>query len=150
MSYDIDSLRDQIPYYLTEGRESLLRALADFFAGKCPDYLLNRHVDQVLQGDGWRGFELYDLERNRKASVFGIVISNSCDVSPENKRHVQSRITFAPLVKLSRYRSSLTNSGISRDTINNMTKATREQKVTNIFYLPAGGVTVQIPPHFRW
>ena len=144
MGFDLDSLREQIPYYLNdESKKSLLTNLRALREGQSIDLFLsednNDFQNQMLQGDGWRGFELFSFEGNKKVSVFGIVVSNTCDVSPENKRDLATRVTFAPLVKLAKFQQLLKESKISSSKIANKIKSIKLQTTSNIFFIPAGG-----------
>jgi len=132
-----DSIKEQIPYYLTqEQKEGLVRALKDFPAKT--NYYLNGYQDELLQGDGWTKLQMLNFESGEKASILGIILSNSCDVSPENKRDLPVKITFSPLVLLSAYVSLLERAGIDSNRIQAKVASIKEQKVTNIFFLPAG------------
>lgn len=144
MKLDVESLQQQIPYYLTaQDRQTLVRELSSISRGGTANYFLERSRDDFadvsLQGDGWRGFQLYLFETGERRSVQGIVLSNSCDIDPDNPRDMPSRIIFAPLAKLSTYENILRRSGISDVAINEKIAAIRLQKTTNMFFLPAGG-----------
>jgi hypothetical protein len=93
----------------------------------------------MLQGDAWRQLHLRNFETGEKALVNGVVLSNTCDVAPDNKRDLPSNIVFAPLVALSAYERLLDNAGVSKQSISDKMNAIRRQRVTNLFYVPAGG-----------
>jgi hypothetical protein len=145
MNLDAEALIQQIPYYLTaEDQKVLLDELTVISHGGTAEYLLGSCRDSfkevMLQGDGWRGFQLFLFETGDRRSVQGIVLSNSCDVDPENPRDVPARVIFAPLVKLAAFKTLLEASGISAERVANKIAAIKAQKTSNIFYLPAGGV----------
>ncbi|MCE2747270.1 MAG: hypothetical protein LW715_00355 [Rhodobacter sp.] len=145
MNLDAETLLQQIPYYLTsEDQKVLLDELTAISRGGTAEYLLGTSRDSftevMLQGDGWRGFQLFLFETGDRRSVRGIVLSNSCDVNPENPRDIPARMIFAPLVKLAAYKALLEARGISAERIADKIAAIRAQKTSNIFYLPAGGV----------
>lgn len=145
MNLDAETLIQQIPYYLTaEDQKVLLDELTAISRGGTAEYLLGTYRDSfkevMLQGDGWRGFQLFLFETGDRRSVRGIVLSNSCDVDPENPRDVPARVIFAPLVKLSAFKALLEASGISAERVAAKIAAIKAQKTSNIFYLPAGGV----------
>ena len=144
MNLDAETLIQQIPYYLTsEDQKVLLDELTAISRGGTAEYLLDAYRDSfkevMLQGDGWRGFQLFLFEAGDRRSVRGIVLSNSCDVDPENLRDVPARVIFAPLVKLAAFKALLEASGISADRITDKISAIKAQRTSNIFYLPAGG-----------
>lgn len=144
MEFDVDTLRQQIPYYLTSGdRRTLIRELRDIASGGTANYFLSPYndtfKDHVLQGDGWRGFQLFHFTTGKRRSVKGLVLSNSCDIDLENQRDMPTRIIFAPLVKLAFYRSMLEKANIDKMQVANKINSIKAQKTTNIFYLPADG-----------
>lgn len=56
MEITSDSIKEQIPYYLTDQqKEGLLKALNNFTKESIiePDYYSHSHQDELLQGDGW-------------------------------------------------------------------------------------------------
>jgi hypothetical protein len=139
-----DEIRRQIPVYLSDSNKELLVAeLEAISRGNRVRFTLASHEDtfksDMLQGDGWRGFVLREFANGSKRLIRGIVISNSCDVSPENRRDLPTKVTFAPLLKLAGYLSLLRAAGLPEDKIESKATAIRQQKVTSIFYLPNGG-----------
>ena len=135
-----EAIDTQIPYYLTEPQATgLKKALADFENSKPVDYFINKYNDKMLQGDGWLGLELFEFSSGEKFVRKGVILSNSCDISPENYRDVPSNILFSPLISLSRFRQKLEQSGLSNEQVDAKLNSIRKQLVTNIFYLPEGG-----------
>lgn len=138
--YDIDNFKDQIPYYLTRPqKEGLMRALEDFPEGT--NYYLGNYPEDlktmVLQGDVFKGLPIYAKGETKR--IKGIVLSNSCDISPQNKRDRPMRALFAPLVSLERFKDFLRSKGIDEDTIIDKIDAIKKQIVTNVVYLPENG-----------
>ncbi len=145
MNLDAETLIKQIPYYLTaEDQKVLLDELTAISRGANAGYLLSADRDPfkeaMLQGDGWRGFQFFQFGTGERRSVRGIVLSNSCDVDPENPRAVPARVVFAPLVKLAAFKALLDESSIDAGRIADKIAAIKAQKTSNIFYLPASGV----------
>ncbi len=142
MTFDVESIQKQIPFYLTaEDQQVLVGELEAIEGGGAVDYRLNDHRDTfrevMLQGDGWCGFQLFLFDTGERCYVRGVVLSNSCDVDPENPRDVPARLIFAPLVKLSAYEALLAKSGINPEKVGAKIAAIKAQKTTNIFFLPA-------------
>lgn len=137
MEITADSLKEQIPYYLTQGqKEGLLKALKDFPI--ITNYYLNGYQDELLQGDGWTRLQVRRFETGEGASILGIILSNTCDIAPENKRDLPANIIFAPLIPLSAYVNLLDRTGIDLGRIRDKVASIKEQKVSSIFFLPAG------------
>ena len=144
MNFDAESLKQQIPYYLTaEDRKILVDELRTISKGGTADYFLSPFRDafeaDMLQGDGWRGFQLFNFETGKRRSVQGLVVSNSCDVDPSNARDMPARVIFAPLVKFADFERVLRESSIKVQQVNEKLDSIKAQKTTNMFFLPSGG-----------
>lgn len=143
MDFDPEALSRQIPYYLAEeDREGFLKELELLVQSRGTNIFLSDYhhdfKDCLLQGDGWQGFEFFSFEKGEKRSAKGIVISNSCDLHPDNPRDVPTRVTFAPLVKLSTFRTLLIQSGMKIEQVENKIQSIKAQKTSNIFFIAAG------------
>lgn len=138
MTFTSESLQTLLPYYLTQDQKNgVLKGLKDF-----PDkmqYYTMLHEKDVLQGDCWAELEIINFEDGVHKKIKGIILSNSCDIDPSNKREIPPKITFAPIISLSSYEKLLQKNGVSEIKINNKFEAIRNQQVSNIFYLPKGG-----------
>ncbi|WP_394550027.1 hypothetical protein [Pantoea sp. SGAir0183] len=139
---DIEDLKEQIPYYLTQDQQiGLLRALEDF-PDKTEYYLGNYHQDlkdMVLQGDIFQELPVFKFTQGEVAEskgIKGIIISNSCDIAPENTRSRPMKVLFAPLVDFEKWRAYLLSKGVQPQSVESQLEAIKEQKVTNIIYLP--------------
>lgn len=125
------------PTYLTRfDKESLKNALKEF-----PDnmnyYLSGRVSNYPLQGDGWRGFLIYDFEsKSELTGRTGLVLSNTCDVNLDNVRDYDKSVIFVPLVPLDSFRELLLEKGIRQGKIDEQYNNFRAQRVTDVFYLP--------------
>lgn len=144
MNFDAASLQQQIPYYLTASdRQVLIDELSAISKSGTANYFLapDRDIFQsdMLQGDGWRGFQLFEFDTGNRLSIQGLVLSNSCDVDQDNPRDMPSRVIFAPLVKLSAFEAVLRKMNIEHQRVDAKLASIRAQKTTNMFFLPAGG-----------
>ena len=144
MPIDFDKINLYLPYYLAaESRRVLLENLDAIKNGGAGNYFSGSldisFGEEMLQGDGWSGFERFDHESGSARTVNGIVLSNSCDIDPNNPRDVPTRITFAPLIKLSNYEVMLRRQSDDTSRINNKLDSIRRQAITSIFFLPASG-----------
>ena len=139
MVINSETIESQIPYYLTrEQKEGLVKALGDFRVNPA-NYYINRFPDEMLQGDGWRGLEIIRFDDGKRDYIKGIVLSNSCDIAPENKRDLPAKIVFAPIIKLSNYAGLLRGTNLLPKQIDSKLQAIREQRITTMFYLPTDG-----------
>ncbi len=131
------SLDKYFPYYLThEQKIELTKNLK-----KSPNeinYYSSLHKDDLFQGDGWSDFCIYDFSLKDQKSIRGIILSNTCDISPENKREIIPNIIWAPIIKIKNYENLLRSSGVSQQVINGKLASIRAQHMTNVFFLPQG------------
>ena len=143
MTFDADALRQQIPYYLTAdpAQKVLLAELKSLSDGANKGYFIPNGYDgyttEMLQGDGWRGFQVFSFTNGNLNPVRGIVLSNSCDVTPGNARVMPPKVTFAPIVKLSKIVERFEAFGLTKEQVESRLQVIRAQGVTSIFYLPA-------------
>ena len=87
------------------------------------------------QGDCLDGMDIFNLPRHDSRQGYGFVLSNSCDVNPDNKREIPMRLLYAPVVNLEKYVSLLKQKKVYRE---GWIEAVRQQKITHLFYLPKG------------
>lgn len=136
---DEEVLRRQIPHYLLtrpEAREGLKALLEDFRVDR-PIYGQTSDEDPI-QGDGWTGFTVVNPDTLQRKYVRGIIISNSCDISLENKRYLPPLITFVPIIDLAAILQIYLDSGTSISQMEQRLKLIRAQEITDLFYLPRG------------
>jgi len=136
-----EEIKLYLPKYLSpEQTDILLHELNQF-----PENISNRlyshpsqQREQILQGDGIRSLPVVSFPNNIIKEVPVMVISNSCDNNPENIRMYASRICYCPLVKLNKYQESLLNLGANRQAVEDMLEDIKNQKLSQVFYLPRG------------
>lgn len=149
MTFDADSFRQQIPYYLTAdpGQKVLVSELKALIEGAEKGYFIpagyNNFKAEMLQGDGWPGFQVFSFKSGKAHATRGIVLSNSCDLSKDNVRVVSPRVTFAPIVKLSKIVERFETHGLDNNKVASRLTEIKAQRVTNMFYLPADGLLAE-------
>ncbi|MFW5954847.1 MAG: hypothetical protein ACOCSG_06030 [Guyparkeria sp.] len=138
--FNQDSMEQQIPYYLTRPRaEGLLAELEKFRRSEPIDYFIDGCPEEMLQGDCWSGLKVVDIRSDRSQCIKGVVLSNSCDVDPGNRRDFPAKIVFAPIVSLDSYIDRLERAGVPSSSLEGKLASIRRQRITNLFYLPSGG-----------
>jgi len=131
-----EDIRVFLPRYLNpEHQDKLLEAVRQFPNIK-QFYLLNKYEDELLQGDGWRGFVAINFHNGDRKKVSGLVLSNSCDIDVKNPRDGDPNIIFAPLIRVSRFKQILIEAGKSEAAATDKIDTIRRQCITSIFYLP--------------
>lgn len=138
-----DEIKDFLPRYLSDDSlADLFDSLKDF-----PEnidermYMDSSYEDRnsVLQGDGIKDLLVVQIPESRMEPVPCVILSNSCDISETNTRAFPSRAVYAPIVRLSKYESAIRSAGhLSDDQLSNHMISIRQQRISNIFYLPNG------------
>jgi hypothetical protein len=133
-----EDIRRYLPKYLSPQDTSELFAQLASFPKKSPFYLTDEALAaELLQGDGWRGFFAIDFRTAQGKEVSGVIVSNSCDIDPANRRDRAVNILFSPFIELSKYVELLR--GVKSEVqIADYLAAIRDQRVTSIFHLPEG------------
>lgn len=141
MQLNPEDLQRGIPAYLSDAdKKALLKALADFpQTREVRPYFFETEDADPLQGDLWRGLEVYRHEDGTRKRVLGMLVSNSCDIAPGNKRYLPPKLAFATLISLERYKETLLKHGLDEERIEEHISQVRAQGVTSLFYLPAEG-----------
>ena len=130
-----DDIKRFMPAYLTDGEQtSLLRNITNDYPNI--DYYYPRDTQEILQGDGWSGLELIIFDTMEKISVSGLILSNTCDIAPENPRIQPPNIVFAPVINVGVFEEGLREDCADTNRINSYMASIRSQAVSNRFYLP--------------
>lgn len=139
---DFDEIKKYLPKYLSqEATEKLFQDLKDFpenIHGRLYGDVLENEND-VFQGDGIIDLPVINLpdEIVRKGKV--MILSNTCDISLDNKRIFFPRIMYCPILRLSKFIEMLRKREITNERINQFVDVIKKQEVSSIFYLPQGG-----------
>lgn len=124
------------PYLSAVDRKILFDDLSKF--PNISNFYLQDSPDEFLQGDGWTGFAVVDVDSERSGVVEGLILSNSCDIDPRNERALAPRLLFAPLIRMATLEDLLRREKRTEGQISDYLASIRKQYVTNAFFLPAG------------
>lgn len=129
-------IQTYLPKYLTPSQTQQLYSELLKFPDNFDFYLQHSEFDEeLLQGDGWKGFVLIDFKTKNEKRVSGVILSNSCDISPENERDFPTNILFSPIIPLKKYKKLLQTIK-NEEQVENILINLRKQRNTAIFYLP--------------
>jgi hypothetical protein len=136
--FTVEQIQVYLPKYLTPKEQAeLVDQLRDF---ENRNYYAVGHEQEMLQGDGWTKIEIVNLATGARDKIKGVLLSNSCDINPENPRDFPPRIVFAPLIPLQAYVDLLQSASVLKPAqIEAKLDSIRKQLVTSLFYLPKGG-----------
>jgi hypothetical protein len=106
---------------------------ADFYKSYGHAYFMQSDLVKEIRMSLW----------NEEGAVFekaysdAIIISNTCDISFENKHSIKSKqCLFAPLIDFNEYIRDLAKSGYEKEKLDQFIQTVKAQLVTNLFYLP--------------
>lgn len=135
-----EEIKLYLPKFLSsESEKQLFEGLKDFpknIDGRLYTSALKNSTN-IFQGDGIKDMLVINLPNTTIKEAKSIVFSNTCDIDPSNIRNFPSQIVYAPIFNLQKYKQALIdNSSKSIKEINSHIKTIKEQRVTQIFYLP--------------
>jgi hypothetical protein len=135
-----EDIRIYLPKYLSEkSTKELIRSIEHF-----PDesnlytYTLDEHT--LFQGDGLNALNVINLPKTKIGEAPALILSNTCDMDPRNRRPFPSRVCYAPIFRLSKYIDCLERGNFfkSGDGLNQHIEQLKQQHITQILYLPIG------------
>lgn len=134
-----EELRVFLPSYLSSDSERILiDNLKDFPDNiddrMYTDYLKGEKV--IYQGDGLIDLVVVRLPEKEMRETTCMVLSNTCDISSDNKRLFNSQIVYAPIINLQKYSDLLTGRGIEKSKVEDHIVSIRKQQLTQVLYLP--------------
>jgi hypothetical protein len=137
MNIDDFAYKDFLPYYLTAEQKSGLAAAMKDFSQRSQLYT-SKYPADTLQGDYWEKVPFRDFS-GRRENIKVVILSNSCDIDPTNSRDFPVHMTYAPVIGLALFERSLSGRGMDRKKVDEKLDAIRNQRITNMIYLPSSG-----------
>lgn len=140
----VDDLRLYLPKYLSPtSEEALFKSLEQFedTHGNKNYFTDHRHpkLDIICQADGIQDLLIVNLPDTTTKPGPAMVISNSCDIDPANAKFFNPSICYCPILNLQKYEKVLLEEGKNQAQIDGHFSSIRNQRISNIFYLPTGG-----------
>lgn len=135
----LEDVKKYLPQFLSRpSSEELFSCLKDF-----PDNIDSRMYCDYLkgesffaQGDGVAKLKMISWKTQSLAEVNAIILSNTCDISKDNKRAITPSCAYCLMLELDKYLNLLRTNGKDEDFIKNFVNDIKRQSVTSIFYLP--------------
>ncbi len=137
---NLDEIEKYLPKYLSdENQKNLYDQIKNF-----PDNISKIYsssidfTNGILQSDVVENIPFINLPSIdiKKAKV--LVLSNSCDIDPENPRNLPPSISYVPLISVKKLEALLKTQGKSEIQISNIIKDIKKQTITSMFYFPKG------------
>lgn len=137
-----EEIKKYLPRYLSDAelgrlKDELAKFPTDGTKGTIYTHAL-ANADYLLQGDCIGGMDYVAFPNLKIGQVNGILLSNTCDMSTENKRMNPCRIMYAPVLNFDKYAEKL-RKDFSEERVNNHLKDVKAQLISQILYLPKGG-----------
>ena len=123
---ELNNLRKELENFPTDGTKDTVYTIA----------LAN--ADYLLQGDGVANLDYINFPDVVIKPIDVILLSNTCDMSIENKRMNPCRIMYAPILKFDIYARKLRESFPSQR-VDNHLRDIKAQQISQAMFLPKGG-----------
>jgi hypothetical protein len=137
---DLRDIELYLPKYLSPETEQNLFEDLSLFPENIDQRMymeMDRAPKAILQGDGLDNLLLVEIPSLEIKYRPSMILSNTCDIDPANKRLFTAHTIYAPIIKLEKYRDLLLASKVkSEQSIDGHLDGIRRQSVTQIFYLP--------------
>lgn len=138
----MEQIERYLPQFLSQGsKEELFRNLKDFPSNIDSRMYCDRSKAQafVSQGDGLKELKFVsDWNTVSIKSAPAIILSNTCDISMENKRNFPPFAVYCMLISFSKYLETLRSRGVDKNQVDAIAEDIRKQRTTNLFFLPKG------------
>ena len=143
----IEEVKKYLPQYLSDSSSTSLFSELKQFPENIDKRIYTHKLQNdpsIYQGDGLRNLLYVNLPNLDAKPLLGMIFSNTCDISEENKRLFDSRLAFAPIFNLDKYRKALIEKYVdsnvkSIESIDSHITDIKRQNISQIFYLPKSG-----------
>lgn len=143
---ELSEIEKYLPRYLSEDASKNLFSELDSFPENIDDRIYTNHLSGnqlIYQGDGISGLLSINLPDPTIGQAPGMILSNTCDADITNERLLESRLVFATIFQLEKYKNLLlekyvTTGEKSEANIDSHIETIKKQYISHIFYLPAG------------
>jgi len=142
-----EEVKKYLPQYLSStAQQELFKDLSQFphnIDQRIYTSQLSDH-ENIFQGDGIQNLLYINLPSTDIGQVPGMILSNTCDIDPTNKRFMPLRMVYTPIFNLSKYEQTLIKTHVETgkktiQSINSHISDIRKQYISHIFYLPKVG-----------
>ncbi len=142
MSSSFDDIKNFLPKYLSDSdTKKLFSELKDFPKNLDSRIYSNYLLEEdniIFQGDCIKGMSIANFKTEKFSKSPCIIFSNTCDIDLSNKRVYSSNIVYAPLFDFEKYQETLKQKK-DDEFIKNHVEDIKNQRITQILYLPKGG-----------
>ncbi len=136
-----DDIKKYLPQYLSNlSQNSLFEEIKSFTKYNIQNLYSYKIFKEntIYQGDGINSLTVVNLPSKEMREVETLILSNTCDIYPDNERYFESRMVYAPILKLDKYIEMLKSKGVEEKELFKHVDSIKKQRVSQIFYLPKG------------
>ena len=138
---EFDDFKLYLPQYLpADSLEEMFDDIKKFVQTGSSDEVYTTELKdqiQIFQGDALNELPFITFPHDSApVNCKAIILSNSCDINPENPHPFNSYLLYSPIWKLSAYTELLKKEGINKEKLINHIIDIKNQAVTKILYLP--------------
>lgn len=135
---NIEDLEIYLPKYLSDEKQRELYSDLKDFPNNINKIFGSKYLatEDLLQSDIVENIPYFNLPSTESKLTKVIIISNSCDIDPQNKRDLPPKVSYAPLISLSKFINLLKSKKIDETRIEKIVNSIKKQEKTNIFFVP--------------
>lgn len=132
------SIQDYLPDFLSRRSYEEVIGQLNNISGLTDYYWHGENADAyfMLQGDAWTGVPIVNQDSGERKTVTAVVVSNSCDIDPNNVGRPDKHVVVSPLINLIDYENLLQKNGINGNKKDNIIKNIRTQRKSEIIWFP--------------
>ncbi len=138
----LSEIEKYLPKYLSQDQQAQLFAELDQFPDNIHKRLYSSQRDAdllIFQGDGIASLPFTEFPTLEVRNVKVMIVSNTCDIQPNNERRFPACIVYCPLIRFNAYRELLLKAQPKQiDRIEEHLASVQRQECSSMFYLPAG------------
>ena len=131
-----------LPKYLSPAEQTKLFEELKQFPANIHNRLYSSQRDPdaiIFQGDGLENLPIISLPSTDVLYAMVMVLSNTCDIAPNNNRMYTPSIIYCPLIRLGAYRDSLLEAYPEEaNRVDDHIDSLKRQECSSMFYLPPG------------
>lgn len=141
-----EEVKKYLPQYLSSTAQQELFKDLNQFPNNIDQRIYTTQLanqNNLFQGDGVQNLLYINFPSTDIGEVPGMILSNTCDIDPSNKRFMPLRMVYTPIFNLAKYEQSLIKSYVETErksiqSIKSHVADIRKQYISHIFYLSQG------------
>jgi hypothetical protein len=138
----LSEIEKYLPKYLSPDQQAQLFADLNQFPDNIHKRLYSSQRDAdcvIFQGDGIGSLPFAEFPSLETQNVKVMIVSNTCDIQPENERRLPACVVYCPLIRFNAYRETLLRVLPNQtERIEDHLASVQRQECSSMFYLPAG------------